>query len=106
MRILLDECVDQRLRLRFPGHECQTAAYAGLAGLKNGMLLAEAEAGGFEVLITVDQEIPLQQNLSVRRISILVLCGPTNRLADLEPLIPTALQVLDGILPGSVLQIA
>ena len=44
MFILIDECVDQRLRLLFPGHNCQTAAYAQLAGLKNGDLLAAAEA--------------------------------------------------------------
>jgi hypothetical protein len=42
MFILIDECVDQRLRLLFSGHKCQTAAYAKLAGLKNGALLAAA----------------------------------------------------------------
>lgn len=60
MKILLDECVDQRLRLHFPDHECQTAGYARLAGLKNGELLAAAEAAAFEVLVTTDQEIPHQ----------------------------------------------
>ena len=28
-----------RLRLRFTGHDCQTAGYAKLSGLKNGALL-------------------------------------------------------------------
>jgi len=36
MRILIDECIDQRLRLLFPDHDCQTAGFASLAGLKNG----------------------------------------------------------------------
>ena len=54
MRLLLDECVDERLRLLFPGHECQTARFAKLAGLKNGRLLGAAEAAGFDMLITVD----------------------------------------------------
>lgn len=66
MRILLDECVDQRLRLLFTGHECQTASYAKLSGLKNGALLAAAETAGFQVLVTTDQEIPHQQNLAMR----------------------------------------
>lgn len=44
MKILLDECVDQKLRLLFDDHECQTAAYAKLAGLKNGVLLAAQSA--------------------------------------------------------------
>jgi hypothetical protein len=40
-----------------------------LAGLKNGRLLDAAEAAGFDVLITVDQNIPDQQNLTGRRIA-------------------------------------
>ena len=106
MRILIDECVDQRLRLLFVGHDCQTAAYAGFAGLKNGVLLAAAETAGFDVMVTNDQEIPFQQNLSIRRISIIVLCAPTNRLRDLRPLITEALRVLDSIQPGNVIRIA
>jgi hypothetical protein len=58
MRLLIDECIDERLGLLFPGHDCQTARFANLAGLKNGRLLEAAEAAGFDVLITVDQSIP------------------------------------------------
>jgi hypothetical protein len=43
MRILLDECVDRRLRLLLTGHDCQTAAYAKLSGVENGALLDAAE---------------------------------------------------------------
>lgn len=105
MRILLDECVDQRLRLLFAEHDCQTAAYAKLAGLKNGILLAAAESAGFEVMVTTDQEIPFQQNLTVRLISILILCAPSNRLADLKQLVPAALRALGAITPGQVVRI-
>jgi hypothetical protein len=55
MRILLDECVNQRMRNHLPGHECQSARYAGFGGLKNGELLDAAEAAGFDVLVTVDR---------------------------------------------------
>jgi hypothetical protein len=34
MRILIDECIDERFRNSLPKHDCQTARYAGLAGLK------------------------------------------------------------------------
>jgi predicted nuclease of predicted toxin-antitoxin system len=88
MRLLIDECVHERLRLLFSHHDCQTARFANLAGLKNGRLLQAAEDAGFDVLITVDQSIPDQQNLTGRRISLVILCGPTNRLRDLEPLVP------------------
>ena len=51
----------ERLRLLFSGHDCQTARFANLAGLKNGQLLEAAEAAGFDILITVDQNIPDQR---------------------------------------------
>lgn len=105
MRILLDECIDQRLRLHFIEHDCQTAGYAKLAGLKNGVLLTAAESAGFEVMITADQEIPFQQNLTFRRISILILCAPSNRLADLKLLVPAALKTLESLLPGQIVRI-
>jgi predicted nuclease of predicted toxin-antitoxin system len=105
MRILIDECVDERLRLLFPSHDCQTARFANLAGLKNGRLLEAAEAAGFEVLITADQSIPDQQNLTGRRISLIILCGPTNRLRDLEPLVPAAVSALRSIRRGDVVRI-
>ncbi|MDQ2842121.1 MAG: hypothetical protein M3Y72_13990 [Acidobacteriota bacterium] len=84
MRLLLDECVDERLRLLFEDHECQTARFAKVAGLKNGHLLDAAEAGGFDVLITVDQSIPDQQNLAGRRLAVMILFGSTNRLRNLK----------------------
>ena len=106
MRILIDECVDERLRLLFPDHDCQTARFAKLAGLKNGRLLEAAEAAGFEVLITVDQNIPDQQNLDGRAISLVILCAPTNRLRDLEPLVPAVISALRSIGRGDVARIS
>ena len=44
MRILIDECIDEQFRSSLPGHDYQTARYAGLAGLKNSDLLTAAEA--------------------------------------------------------------
>ena len=105
MRLLLDECIDERLRLLFSNHECFTARYAGLAGLKNGELLLAAEAAGFDALVTVDQNLPDQQNVSSFRLSVLILCAPTNRLVDLERLVPIALGALDSIEPGQAVKI-
>ena len=105
MKVLIDECVDQRIRLLFVGHDCHTAAYSGLAGLKNGELLAAAEVQGFHVMVTTDQEISFQQNMGARRIGIIVLCAQTNRLADLKPLLPLALEALARIAPGQVIRV-
>jgi hypothetical protein len=105
MRLLIDECIDERLRLLFPDYDCQTARYAGFAGLKNGSLLDAAEAAGFDVLVTVDKNIPAQQNLARRVISILILSAPTNRLRDLAPIVPAAHSVLCVIKPGEVIRV-
>jgi hypothetical protein len=50
-----------------------TAAYAGLAGLKNGALLAAAEEAGFDVLVTGDRTLHHEQDLSARRIAVVSL---------------------------------
>jgi predicted nuclease of predicted toxin-antitoxin system len=106
MRVLIDECVHERLRHQFPGHDCQTVRFANLAGLKNGRLLEAAESAGFDVLITVDQNIPDQQNLGGRKLSMLILCAPTNRLVDLERLVPKAIAALHSIGQGEVVRVS
>ena len=105
MRLLLDECVDRNLRFLFPGFDCQSAGYAGLAGLQNGHLLDAAEMAGFDVIITVDQSIPDQQNFARRKVSLLILCGRTNRLRDLTPLVPAAITALQTIGTGAIVVI-
>ena len=105
MRILIDECIDQQFRNSIPGHECQTAQYAGLAGLKNGDLLRAAESAKFDVLLTVDQGIEHQQNLSVRTIAIIVFCVKSNRLKHLLELVPTCLAQIQSIKPGQIVKI-
>jgi hypothetical protein len=105
MRLRIDECVDERLRHLFPEHDCRTARQVKLTGLKNGDLLEAAEEAGFDVLITVDQNIPYQQNLGARRIAVLILCAPTNRLRDLQQLMPAALAALSGTEPGKAVRI-
>ena len=50
-----------------------TVRYLGWSGLKNGELLAVAEQNGIEVFVTADQSLSHQQNLSGRRMAIVVL---------------------------------
>ena len=58
MRILLDECVPRPLRRELPGHDVRTIRDMGWAGRKNGELLGLMARVGFEVLLTVDQNLP------------------------------------------------
>ena len=62
MRLLLDESVPARLRQALPNHEVKTVVEMGWGGIKNGNLLALA-AASFDAFITVDKNLPYQQNL-------------------------------------------
>ena len=66
----------------------------GWAGIKDGELLRLAEIE-FDVFITVDLNLPFQQNLAVLDLAVLVLQAPSNRLADMSVLIPKILAIVD-----------
>ena len=105
MRILLDECVPRPIRRELTGHDVRTIREMGWAGKKNGELLALMAGTGFEVLLTVDQNLRYQQNLAASGVAVVVMAAPTNRLADLLPLIPSVEATLGKIQPGHVVEI-
>ena len=73
MRILFDKGTPRPLRRRLFGHEVETSVERGWDTLANGELLDRAEEAGFEVLLTTDQSIRYQQNMTNRRIAVVVL---------------------------------
>ena len=88
MKILLDHCVDWRLCKSLTNHDVKTAEEMGWEELKNGKLLAAAAVANFDLILTVDQNIKAQQNLSALPITIVVLVALSNRRADLLLLLP------------------
>jgi hypothetical protein len=54
MRILLDECVNPRVREAFPEHEVKTVRELGWGGINNGKLMSLGQRFGFDVFVTVD----------------------------------------------------
>ena len=105
MRILLDECMPRKLKKRLSGHECRTASEAGFAGKENGELLRLAEAGGCDVLLTMDRGIEHQLNMRGRKISVVILQSKSSRLRDLIPLMPECLEALATLRAGQILRI-
>jgi len=99
MKLLLDECIDRKLVKEFVGYEVKTVAQMGWAGVKNGQLLALAEAE-FDVFVTVDRNLSFQQNLPQFDMAVIVLQTPSNRLADLKPLVPKVLSILTTAAKG------
>ena len=62
-RVLLDETVDRQLKpLSGEDLEVRTVQEQEWGGLKNGELLRAASAV-FDVFVTMDQNLPYQQNL-------------------------------------------
>lgn len=104
MKLLLDECVTRFVKRDLVGHDVHTVEEAGFKGLENGDLL-RAASGTYEVLITVDQNLPHQQNVAGLNIAILVFAAKRNSYARLKPLLPQALKALETIKPGDVIRI-
>ena len=74
----------------------------GWAGIKNGELLRRAEEQ-FDVLVTADQQLPHQQNLSGRKLAFVVI--PTNQVRAVVGLLPAIEDVLKAIQPGALIEI-
>jgi len=101
VKILLDECIDQRLARDIVGHEVKTVPQMGWAGLANGELLAKAEVA-FDAFVTVDLKLPEQQVPSKFRLAMFLLRASSNRVDDLRPLVSELLAALPHAKAGRV----
>ncbi len=104
MRLLLDECVARKLKRDLVGHEAATVVEAGYRGMKNGVLL-RAASGNYDVFITVDRNLPFQQNIGSLQIAVLLLLADGITYDDLKPLVPELLASLGTIQPGQLLRV-
>ncbi len=101
MKVFVDECVDWRLSRDIVGHEFRTARQQGWATIKNGELLVLATKE-FDVFVTVDRNLSFQKNLPVFTIAVIVLRARSNRLGDLQPLVPELLASIPTAKRGAV----
>lgn len=104
MKVLLDENLPRKLVGHLVGHECRTVVACGWSGKKNGDLLALADSQ-FDVLLTLDKNLPYQQNLDTKLIAVLIVRVPSNRIQDLLPVVPECLAALAAIQPRQVVRI-
>jgi hypothetical protein len=73
MLILFDQATPVPIRSFLKGHTVRTAAQQGWDTLKNGDLLSAAEEAGFDVFLTPDKNIRYQQDLTDRKIALVVI---------------------------------
>ena len=104
MKLLLDESLPQDLRLHLSDHEVVTVPFRGWASKKNGELLRLASAE-FDVLITADQNLEHQQNVSNFEIAVIILAVPSNRLDHLIPLLTKVRALLGSVRPGHLYRV-
>ena len=83
MRLLLDESLPKKLRLKLVPHEVRTVPEMGWAGMKNGELLRLAEKE-FDVFLTATSDYPASKTSRSFRIAVVILAATSNRLPDLE----------------------
>ena len=105
MRVLIDECVPRGVRRHLTGHDVRTVHEMGWSGKKDAVLLALMAAQGFEVIVTVDRGLPHQHHWPAANLAAIVLVAAGNRMADLLPLMPSALAALASIRPGDAVEV-
>jgi hypothetical protein len=64
-----------------------------------------AEDGGFEVFLTMDKGLEYEQNLTGRKIAVIIFRAKSNRLVDLMPLVPSCIVSIQAIEPGRLVRV-
>lgn len=103
MRILFDHGTPSGIAGSLSGHDVTEATERGWDRISNGELLEVAEVAGFDLLLTTDKRIRYQQNLTGRKIAIVVLGNSTWRLVRMY-LERIALAVAEAT-PGSYAEV-
>jgi len=98
IRILLDECLDVKLKYRFQEYslnfQVTTVSGQQWKGIKNGKLLAQDQQQ-FDVFVTIDQNLSYQQVLSSFSIAVVILKAISNRYEDLLEFVKPASEIIE-----------
>ena len=73
MKILFDNGTPKPIARSLTGHEITFARRIGWHELGNGELIQRAEEAGYELLLSTDKNIRYQQNLTGRKIALVIL---------------------------------
>ena len=103
MRVLFDHNIPSGAARALVGHEVTEAIRRGWDRISNGELLANAEAAGFDVLLTADKRIRYQQNLKDRSIAVVVIGNPTWRI--LRQHLDRVAKAVNAAAPGSYTEV-
>jgi hypothetical protein len=103
---LLDECVPKALKHAISSAELTCLTVKKPAGqVKQMESCSTSPKSAFDVVVTLDTNLRYQQNLTGRRIAVVVLAARSNRLEDLSPLFPGCVEAVEKIMPGEIIYI-
>jgi predicted nuclease of predicted toxin-antitoxin system len=105
VRILLDECVNARLKAAFPEHEVRTVGEIGRRASTDAMLV-EAAAKTFDVFVTIDRKLPLQVQIDRLRIGVILIRVPNNTIQAYTPLFAALLRAVENVRPGQLMEVS
>ncbi|MBL8187013.1 MAG: hypothetical protein JNK38_03345 [Acidobacteria bacterium] len=103
MKLLFDQGTPVPLRKYLLSHTVVTAYEQGWNDIRNGDLLQRAETADFDAIITTDQNIRYQQNLTGRKISIVVLL--TTSWPRIKKHVAMVVGSIDTLQPGSYIEL-
>lgn len=104
MHVLFDQGTPVPLRRHLATHQISTAYELGWGTLSNGELLTKAEEAGYDILITTDRNLKHQQNLSERKIAVLVIT--TTSWPRIRKAVDEIIRAIDVVEVGSYVEIA
>ena len=91
------------MRRYLPSHEVATVYELAWSTLQNGALISQAETGGFDVLVTTDQNLKYQQSLSGRRLAVVVLLSTS--WPKIQAKVSAVARAVDGATRGSYTEV-
>jgi hypothetical protein len=103
VKVLFDQGTPVPLRSHLPLHEVTTVYELAWDTLRNGDLIAQAEAAGFEALVTTDQSLKYQQNLSERQLAFVVLLSTS--WPKIKARVSEVAAAVDQATPGSYIEV-
>jgi hypothetical protein len=103
MRILFDHGTPLPLRAALVGHNVTRTQDLGWDRFSNGELLTAAEQAGFDLLLTTDKNIRYQQNLTGRKIAIVVLS--TSQWPIIRLHVQRVVTAVNAATPGSYTEV-
>jgi hypothetical protein len=103
MLILFDHGTPRSIARWLQGHVVVEAVQKGWDTLSNGALLNAAEEAGFDLLLSTDKNIRYQQNLTGRRIAIVILGNP--RRPAVHRYIDRVIAAVDAARPASYTEV-